>query len=87
MHCLHGNQIDTTEKLIYKARTFPQGSPKIINGDGDGTVNIKSLESCKFWKNRQKQKVYHQVFPKVDHMNILKDKYVLQYVHDLLKKI
>jgi hypothetical protein len=40
-------------------------------GDGDGTVNVRSLAACSKWVNEQPQSVYVQAFPKRDHMAVL----------------
>jgi len=70
--------------LLYKG-TDLSGSPQLIAGDGDGTVNIRSLEACAHWQQSQKQKIYYQGFPGVDHTNILKNSSVLAYITTILK--
>lgn len=40
-------------------------------GDGDGTVNVRSLAACSKWINEQSQPVYVQAYPKRDHMAVL----------------
>lgn len=40
-------------------------------GDGDGTVNVRSLSACTKWAIEQKQPVYVRAFPKRDHMAVL----------------
>lgn len=40
-------------------------------GDGDGTVNVRSLAACSKWTKEQSQPVYVQDFPKRDHMAVL----------------
>ncbi|CAH0389323.1 unnamed protein product [Bemisia tabaci] len=87
VHCLHGYGVNTVEKMIYKKGKWPGGYPTFSFGDGDGTVNKRSLEGCVYWTGKQKQKVYHQVFPKVDHMDILQDKNVVSYIQNLLVKL
>ncbi|XP_043670002.1 phospholipase A2 group XV-like isoform X1 [Vespula pensylvanica] len=84
MHCLYGKQIDTLERLYYKPGTSIDGRPQLIPGDGDGTVNLRSLEGCLHWQMKQKQKVYHQAFPGVNHMTILKHPDVLKYIKSVL---
>lgn len=76
-----------TFSLVYKKDKFPSGYPSFVYGDGDGTVNKRSLEGCLFWKNYQKEPVYHQTFSKVDHMNILSDNRILQYITTVLPKL
>lgn len=84
IHCLYGYKIDTVEKLYYKPGTSIDGYPQLIPGDGDGTVNLRSLEGCLHWEGKQKQKVYHQGFPGVDHMGILKNSDILKYIKMVL---
>lgn len=85
LHCLHGVKVDTVERLYYKPGTSIDGYPELITGDGDGTVNLRSLEGCLYWQNKQKEKIYHQGFPGVNHMNILRNIDVLNYVKNVLK--
>lgn len=71
-------------RLLYNTAASVNGYPKLISGDGDGTVNLRSLEGCLYWKDKQKKNIYHQPFPKVDHMQILKDLNVLNYIRTTL---
>lgn len=75
------------DRLYYKPGTWLDGTPTLINGDGDGTVNRRSLEGCLHWQTMQKQKVYSLSLPKVDHMAILKDVNVLNYVAGLINAV
>ncbi|KAF7992945.1 hypothetical protein HCN44_005726 [Aphidius gifuensis] len=84
IHCLHGIAVNTVEKLYYKPGVTIDGYPQLINGDGDGTVNKRSLEGCLHWKDQQKQKIYHQPFPNTNHMEILRNPNVLQYIKSVL---
>ncbi|KAM0732660.1 Lysosomal phospholipase A and acyltransferase [Formica fusca] len=85
VHCLYGSKVQTVEKLYYKPGTAIDGYPQLIFGDGDGTVNIRSLEACAHWQKSQKQKLYYQDFPKVDHTNILRNPDILAYIATVLK--
>ncbi|EFN76868.1 group XV phospholipase A2 isoform X1 [Harpegnathos saltator] len=85
VHCLYGSKVDTVEKLYYKPGVAVDGYPQLIFGDGDGTVNIRSLEACTQWQKTQKQKIYTKGFPKVDHINILRDHDILTYIKTVLK--
>lgn len=72
--CMHGSGVDTTEKLVYKEGEFPGSDPSVIvKGDGDGTVNWRSLIGCTRWDGRQNQRVHHHVIRGVDHLGILRD--------------
>ena len=44
VHCAYSTGVDTTEQIIYD----PISNPKFLKGDGDGTVNLKSLEVSSF---------------------------------------
>ncbi|XP_043288690.1 phospholipase A2 group XV-like [Venturia canescens] len=85
IHCLHGVKVDTVERLYYKPGVTIDGYPQLITGDGDGTVNARSLEGCLHWQNQQKQKIYHETFPGVNHMEILRNSVVLDYIRTILK--
>ncbi|XP_075212925.1 lysosomal phospholipase A and acyltransferase-like [Lycorma delicatula] len=87
VHCLHGYGVSTVDKLAYKKGKFPDGYPTFIFGDGDGTVNARSLEGCLHWQSQQKQKVYHQKFPDIDHMAVLRDQRIVSYIIKVLDKL
>lgn len=72
--------------MYYKPGTAIDGYPQLIFGDGDGTVNIRSLEACTYWQKLQKQKIYNQGFPKVDHTDILKNPDILAYIATVLRE-
>jgi len=101
----------------------------MVFGNGDGTVNIRSLRGCLRWadgdprllkrkkgyskkvhrhidyqqmlksgdrthpkkkhdrKSGSKPKVYHEEFPGVDHMQILKNAQVINYIRDTVGKM
>lgn len=87
VHCLYGIQMNTVERLYYKPGTWLDGYPSLIYGNGDGTVNLRSLEGCLSWKKQQKQPVYSMRFPKVEHLSILQDKDVLRYIANLVNTV
>ena len=80
VHCLHGHGIDTMNKLVYNKGSFPDSQPHVVYGDGDGTVNLRSLQSCLQWKGKQSQEIYYQNFTKSDHILIMSDPRVIQYI-------
>lgn len=84
VHCIYGSQIPTVEVLNYPGEDL-DGSPKLITGDGDGTVNIRSLNGCARWRNEQKQKVVTLEIPQAEHMRILNNDQVIQYILDVLQ--
>jgi len=68
--CWHGVNVSTVEKLVYS--TFPTSSPEFEMGDGDGTVNRRSMEACLRWKGEQDQPVHHKTFWGIDHAQMIK---------------
>ncbi|XP_064120034.1 phospholipase A2 group XV-like [Macrobrachium nipponense] len=87
VHCLHGVGVDTVEKLIYsKKGSFPD-NPEVVLGDGDGTVNTRSAELCLKWKDGQKQNIYHKAIKGINHMSILSDKEIIDYIVELASNI
>ena len=54
IHCLYGVDVHTETGFEYDVDHFngtvnPPAPAKIRSGDGDGTVNLRSLESCSRW--------------------------------------
>ncbi|VDP81782.1 unnamed protein product [Echinostoma caproni] len=54
VYCVYGTQVDTAYQLVYRPPTssipaFPEQKPQLIMGDGDGTVDLKSLQMCHSW--------------------------------------
>lgn len=87
VHCLHGFKVTTIEGLEYPLGNFPDGSrPKISYGDGDGTVNLISLQACNNWKTKQRQPIYYKNFTSIDHMTILSDERILEYIGEAIAK-
>lgn len=86
VHCLHGQKVNTMEYLDYASGGFPDAKPKPSYGDGDGTVNLISLQACRNWAQKQRQPLYYKSFPTVDHMTILSDGKILDYVGEALVK-
>lgn len=73
--------------MIFEPGKYPFKNPKFQYGNGDGTVNIRSLLGCIHWSTMQKQKVFHQIFPNADHMTILRDDRVMDYISQLMDKL
>lgn len=62
-------------------------TPSLITGDGDGTVNIRSLKSCEQWagtKAQNAKKINSVEYAGADHLGILADKRVIKYILELL---
>jgi len=83
VYCLHGSDIPTAAQFRWKPKYFPDYQPNQIDGPGDGTVNQRSLELCKKFKRLKD----HKVYPGIkfgEHMQILLNPAVIEYVKDLI---
>ncbi|KFM72700.1 Group XV phospholipase A2, partial [Stegodyphus mimosarum] len=58
VHCLYGTNVPTVERVDYKSMKHFPDHPEVIYGNGDGTVNEKSMAACMLWQGKQKQKVH-----------------------------
>ncbi|XP_041375530.1 phospholipase A2 group XV-like [Gigantopelta aegis] len=83
VYCLHGTNVSTPGMLNYSEGQWPDSQPTVVPDNGDGTVNIRSLQGCLAWQ--KSQKVVHKVFNKVEHTEILMDKDVIDYLKTILK--
>ena len=82
MHCLHGDGIDTPASFHYtnSSAQWNDQKPSVSYGDGDGTVNLRSLHGCRRWLGSQSTPVVHKVFPKAEHLAILNNDDVKAYI-------
>ena len=80
----YGCQYPTPEKFIYTEGEFPDTEPNEIMGDGDGTVNINSLESCSVWKSQMNYALTMAKFPDVEHVEAIKNYDIIQRVDDIV---
>lgn len=84
VHCLYGYGIDTPETFEWSKTWFPNYQPKTNYGDGDGTVNRRSLEACGKWQHKNgNKKVLLYPLKNVEHTDILARSEVIK----LIKKI
>ncbi|XP_074629609.1 lysosomal phospholipase A and acyltransferase-like [Acropora palmata] len=85
VHCLHGSGIQTAERLTFsRGEDLHNTQPAVSYGDGDSLVNIRSLEACEKWSQRQVYPVILKRFPSVYHNAILVDEDAQNYVKKLL---
>ena len=87
--CLHSYGVHTAQTLVYKEGEFPDFQPTVLHGDGDGTVNLRSLQACREWSNSpatQKHPVVHKVFHRVTHNGMLHDRAVLEYLREVITR-
>ena len=53
-------------------KDFPDTQPAVVYGDGDGTVNLRSLQGYQRWIGKQSQPITYQEFPGAEHVATLK---------------
>jgi len=70
---------------IQKHKWWPfHTEPSLVKGDGDGTVNIRSLKGCLRWEGAQKQAVHHKIFKGINHVDMLRREEPTSYVVDVI---
>ena len=82
--CFYGTNSSTVEQLIYNTGQFPDKQPSFKYGNGDGTVNLRSLQACSQWTSRQTPQVTMRGFSGVVHTNMVEDINVLKAVQELV---
>lgn len=83
VHCIYGSGINTVEVLEYKSADL-SSSPKLLNGDGDGTVNIRSLQGCARWRTEQEKPITTLEIPGGEHMKILSSDATIENILSVL---
>ncbi|XP_066927117.1 lysosomal phospholipase A and acyltransferase-like [Clytia hemisphaerica] len=81
VYCVHGTDVPTSEVLTY-GDNFPDATPTITTGDGDGTVNHRSLEACKRWNGNSD--VTYKTIKGASHNGILGDPKLLDFMKEAL---
>ena len=85
LHCLYGTGVKTPESFRYStAASFPDSQPEYIYGDGDGSVNVRSLRAPKHWIKNQTHPIYFKELPGIEHNDMLKHPTVISYILQLL---
>lgn len=82
LHCLYGSGVPTMEVLQYRLGSFPDVRPHIIYGDGDGTVNKRSLASCSLLGVQGH--FSREAFEGVSHNGMLKERKVMEAIKKIL---
>lgn len=78
LYCAHGVQLDTPLVLNWGYDVeFPTFQPNVKNGDGDGTVNLRSLQACSRWPLKD-----HMRYPGAEHVSTLQHP---QFVADMMR--
>lgn len=74
----------SSHRLDYKKSDDLSGSPDLVFGDGDGTVNARSLKGCTYWRGLQKQPITTLEIPKGEHFELLSNPQIVSYILDIL---
>lgn len=82
VHCLYGENIQTIGRLEFHG-DFPNSTSEVLYDDGDGTVTVQSSTYCRKWRDQQKQPIYAKGI-KVDHVDILRQDEVIDYIEKTL---
>ncbi|KAJ0182152.1 hypothetical protein K1T71_002874 [Dendrolimus kikuchii] len=92
LHCVYGYNISTVERLVYKPGTWLDGNLTLATGDGDGTVNLRSLNACEVWRKKRIFQTLNQnkplksvPLPNAEHLKILHDQRVIDYITLVMK--
>lgn len=87
VHALYGVDLKTPAGFKWdKQKKFPDTQPTVFYGDGDGTVNLRSLHGFKHWIGKQKQPIYNKEISGAEHLAILKSPDTIEYILQLLTK-
>ncbi|PAA61691.1 hypothetical protein BOX15_Mlig028650g1, partial [Macrostomum lignano] len=87
VHCVHGDGLPTPGRFVWTSDEpgWADSQPGIVNDNGDGTVNERSLQACvKFWSGVQKQPVRSFVIDGAEHVKILRHAAFINYTLTLL---
>merc|ERR1712110_1119238 len=70
VYCWHGINVPTTEKLVYSE--YRNATRLTLQkGNGDGTVNLRSMNACLKWRNEQIHDVHYRTFQNINHLGMM----------------
>ena len=76
---MYSTGVQTPLSFYYAGSDFSK-QPVTTNGDGDGTVNVRSLQLCEVWGSTQQEAVTVHTFQNVAHADMIKEDGVIQVV-------
>lgn len=82
MHCLFGNSDESVTEILNFDQSL-KSNPMEIKGQGDGTVNRRSLIGCDYWKNTPAQRnyaIYQLELADVEHYDIVSESKTIDYI-------
>ena len=73
-------------RIIYASNFTANAKATLTKGEGDGTVNLRSLAACSKWEGEMSGRHHfeHRVFNNTEHLQILRDEAPARYVADLI---
>ena len=84
--CVFSSGHRTKEAAFYDSEEdFPE-NPRWSYGDGDGTVNLNSLETCLRWSSNSSFTFSSKVFQNLDHIGTIQDPRVFPFLFDFIVK-
>jgi lysophospholipase III len=85
VHCLHGVGVSTPSAFNFSSLQWYDKQPQVISGDGDGTVNLRSLTGCLRWVGQPSTMVFYRQFVQAEHLAILQSMDVMKYIELVLQ--
>ena len=78
-----------TFRIVYSSNFTANAKAKLLKGEGDGTVNMRSLAACTRWAREMsgRHKFQHYVFNNTEHLQILRDEVPTEYVKHLVSNL
>jgi lysophospholipase III len=70
--------------LYYRKSNDFSTTPDLIYGDGDGTINKRSLEGCMHWMTHQNENISTKAIAYADHSSILGNAEAVKYIVNVL---
>lgn len=77
--CLYGQGISTPTKIVFKDKLRGKDY-HILDGDGDGTVDLESLRACERFQIFQDKPVFTRQFDNTSHIDILRGTKVANFI-------
>jgi len=79
VYCIFGVELPTPHSFNFKSDNFSNMTASI--GDGDGSIELESLEFCNQWINQNPNyRVEVQQIPKAEHATMITDPDVVKYI-------
>lgn len=80
--CVYGVGVETLKRLDFGIG-FNNPKPAMVKGDGDGTVNYRSLSACKHWQGLESQgnsTINRFEIANAEHYDILSDHRAINHI-------